>query len=43
MWYNNLLHNPIMAVNIKDLYKDLGNRFKKINTGMAELEFTLFT
>ena len=32
MWYHNLLHNPQIAVNIKDLYEDSDNRFKKINT-----------
>ena len=35
MWNNNLLHNSQMAVNIKDLYEDSGNRFKKINTSWA--------
>ena len=35
MWYNNLLHNSQMVVNIKDLYEDSGNRFKKINSSWA--------
>lgn len=37
---NYLLHNPQMTVNIKDLYEDSGNTFKKINYTLAELEFT---